>query len=457
MNRQSRLMIGVGAGVIAGIGYTLSPLTALCVPAIIALAVWAGEGLTGRERRWFVSVLAVAVVARLLIIAALFLSSDGRMPFETFFGDELFFKNRSVWIRNVGLGVPMSPADVIYAFEDVGISSYLYALALVQALVGKVPYGVHVINCACYLSAVLLLFRMVRPLFGGVAALAGMIVLLFTPSLFMWSISALKEPSYTLAAAIELIAAFELTRATTFRGRVLCLVGIVAGAIALESLRRGGSMVAIAGVGGGYFFGYVLPRPRLTLAAVVVVPLVLVGALMVPAVQARALDTARGWAFYHTGHVGSPGYSYRILDGRYYWNGRQLNDLSGTEAAQYVVRSYRSYVAEPVPWRIESRALLAYLPEQMFWYVLLALAPIGIAAGFSRDPMLTALLAAHAFGAVTVVAMTSGNIGTLIRHRGLVMPYLVWLAGLGLYEVVRTALDAAPVSETGESHAHGHS
>ena len=31
----------------------------------------------------------------------------------------------------------------------------------------------------------------------------------------------------------------------------------------------------------------------------------------------------------------------------------------------------------------------------------------------------------------TVVAMTSGNIGTLIRHRGLVMPYLVWLAGFG--------------------------
>ena len=42
--------------------------------------------------------------------------------------------------------------------------------------------------------------------------------------------------------------------------------------------------------------------------------------------------------------------------------------------------------------------------------------------------------------------MTSGNIGTLIRHRGLVMPYLVWLAGLGLYELVRIAVTTPPVS-----------
>ena len=30
-----------------------------------------------------------------------------------------------------------------------------------------------------------------------------------------------------------------------------------------------------------------------------------------------------------------------------------------------------------------------------------------------------------------MVALTGGNIGTLIRHRGLVVPYLVWLAAFG--------------------------
>jgi hypothetical protein len=450
-------MAALGTGAVLGVAYTLSPLAVICLPVIVAMCLWAGHGLDGRERRWFVAVLAVAVVARVLTIAALFLSSDGRMPFETFFGDELFFKNRSIWIRNVGLGASMSPADVIYSFEDVGISSYLYALALLQALVGKVPYGLHVINTTCYLAAVLILFRLVRPVFGGIAALAGMSVLLFTPSLFMWSISALKEPSYTLAAAIELACAVHVARAPTLRARLFWLLGVIAGAVALESLRRGGSMVALAGVFGGWFFGYVLPRPRLALATVALGPLLVIGALMTPPIQQRALDAVRGWAIYHTGHVGSAGYSYRILDGRYYFDGRRLYTMPAPEAVVYVINSYVSYVTEPVPWRIESRALMAYLPEQMFWYLLLALAPLGILAGARRDPMLTMLLTAHAFGAITVVAMTSGNIGTLIRHRGLVMPYLVWLAGLGLYELVRSALDASPVPVTGDLHAHGHS
>lgn len=218
-------------------------------------------------------------------------------------------------------------------------------------------------------------------------------------------------------------------------------------------------MVAVIGVGGGYFFGYVLPRPKLTLLTVMLLPLCVAGALLIPRVQQRALDAARVWAAYHTGHVVSEGYSYHILDGRYYWERQRVYEMPATEAAAYVVRSYVSYVTEPVPWRIESRALLAYLPEQMFWYVLLALAVIGVAAGVRSDPMTTMLLAAHTWGAITVVALTSGNIGTLIRHRGLVMPYLVWLSGLGLYHLVRTAIATAPalVPVTGDMHAHGHS
>jgi hypothetical protein len=35
------------------------------------------------------------------------------------------------------------------------------------------------------------------------------------------------------------------------------------------------------------------------------------------------------------------------------------------------------------------------------------------------------------------VAMTSGNIGTLVRHRGLALPYLVWLSAVGACDLVR--------------------
>ena len=96
----------------------------------------------------------------------------------------------------------------------------------------------------------------------------------------------------------------------------------------------------------------------------------------------------------------------------------------------------KEYAVVPLPWKMQSRAALTYLPEQIVWYVLLALVPLGIAAGRRCDPQLTALLAAYAATAALLVALTSGNVGTLVRHRGLALPYLLWFSMLGACELV---------------------
>jgi hypothetical protein len=83
------------------------------------------------------------------------------------------------------------------------------------------------------------------------------------------------------------------------------------------------------------------------------------------------------------------------------------------------------------PWTIESRAALAFVPELMFWYCVLALLPVGLVAALRRDALVTAVLSAYAFGVGALVAVTGGNIGTLVRHRGLAVPYLIWLSAMG--------------------------
>jgi hypothetical protein len=179
-------------------------------------------------------------------------------------------------------------------------------------------------------------------------------------------------------------------------------------------------------------------------------PVVIVALLLVPPVQERLLGAVRSAAVYHGGHIGSSGYSYKILDPRYYHDGRLLWAMQWREAGQYVVRSVVSYVTEPVPWRAESAGLRAYLPEQMLWFVLLAFVPFGLIAGFRLDPLLTGLLASHAGALIMMVALTSGNIGTLIRHRGLALPYLAWLAGLGFCRVVNYLVSRQGVISHGD-------
>ena len=452
------LLAAASAGVALGLAYTLSPMTVICLPVLFFVARWAARGLSERERRWFVSLVAAAVLVRLMVIATLFLTADPGEPFATLFGDEQFFKNRTVWMRNVGTGVPMSSADIIYVFDDVGRSSYLYVLAYLQALVGVMPYGVHVINATAYIIGVLLVYRLVRPVYGAVAALAGLALLLFYPSLFVWSISALKEPSYTLVAVIELLCALHIVRGRHWWHRALAVAGAIAAAVALDSLRRGGLAVAAVGTVVGLAVGVAASRPRLGWAAIVAAPALVLALFLAPPIQDRVLQVVRRAAAYHGGHVGSDGYSYKILDPRYYREGRLSYALQPREAGAYVVRSVVSYVTEPVPWRSESRAMRAYLPEQMLWYVVLAFVPFGLVAGMRRDPVLTSLLAAHAAAIVMMVALTSGNIGTLIRHRGLVLPYLAWLAALGLCHVVRHSTPARPAplvgSQGSDPYAH---
>ena len=84
----------------------------------------------------------------------------------------------------------------------------------------------------------------------------------------------------------------------------------------------------------------------------------------------------------------------------------------------------------------QSRAALAYLPEQVVWYLLAMLAVAGALFGFRRDAIVTGLLVGHALVIAAAVAFTGGNVGTLVRHRGLALPYLVWLSGVGACELL---------------------
>ena len=64
-------------------------------------------------------------------------------------------------------------------------------------------------------------------------------------------------------------------------------------------------------------------------------------------------------------------------------------------------------------------------------YCVLALAPVGLIVALRRDALVTAILAGYAFAVAALVAVTGGNIGTLVRHRGLALPYLIWLSMAG--------------------------
>lgn len=438
---HTRTIAIVATGITLGFAYTLSPLTILMLGVLVAASYAASRGLSHVERRWFWCVMGTAVLLRLIAIAVLFLTADPSRPFASFFGDEELYKFRTVWLRNIGQGIPISPADVIYSFDSIGNTGHKYVLAFVQVLVGDAPYGLHLLNMTLCLCGMLALYRLARAAYGTSVSMAGLIALLFLPSVAFWSISILKEPMNVFMLTAELICAVFIVRAPQWWQKGLAAFGVVTFALAMESLRAGGVLTAAIGTIGGITLTWVLARGRRWMTALVLVPAAVVVLAMAPAVQDRALANLRRAAFYHAGHVLTPGFSYRLIDSPYYAERiLVLNAMPPEDAGRFVVNALWNYMVQPLPWKAESWALQAYLPEQFLWYVMALLVPFGALAGLRRDRLITSMLLCHAAAAVVLVALSSGNLGTLIRHRSLALPYLVWLSALGAQDCVRRYL-----------------
>ena len=423
----------VALGAALGAIYLLSPLLVITGSGFAVLIRWARQVQDPIERCILTSLLIAAIGLRLLAIAGLFLSTDHQaIPFGTFFGDEDYFIRRSIWLRNLALDIPISLADVRYAYDASIQTSFVWVLAALQMVVGPSPYGLHLVSVFLYVLGAMALYRAVRPGFGQPAAVMGLGLLLFLPSLFAWSISVLKEAVFLAMMGGLVWLTVTAARQAFWLRRVLAAALLLPVAVAAETIRDGGFVVAGLGTLGGVLLGLMWARRRPALVMVIVAAAAVPTMLSIDSVRDRVDLLVTNAAIRHWEHVHAPGHSYMILEPEFYVDRPLPGDLTPVAAARYALGGLAAYVIVPAPWQMTSRAELAYLPEQLLWYGMVLLAPFGVLAGFRRDPFLTAILSVHLVMAVLLVAMTSGNIGTLVRHRALALPYLVWFSGLGL-------------------------
>jgi hypothetical protein len=308
---------------------------------------------------------------------------------------------------------------------------YMYFIAFVEALVGFAPYGLKILSVAMYVSGAVVLFRLARRTYGSGVALAGLLVVLFLPSLFAWSIAVLKEPPYFLIGALACTTAAATMRTGSTTRRVAGVLALCAAAGGLQSIREGSAIIAAIGLGGGMLLGWLARRPRATLVFAVAAPIAVVATLSRPATQLKAVQTIRAAATLHWWQVNTAGYSYQTLDPALYSDKTSIAAMTRGETSRFLVRSAVDYLVVPAPWTIESRAALAFVPELMFWYAMLALLPIGLVAALRRDAGVTLVLACYACALAAPVALSDGNVGTLVRHRGLALPFLIWLSAAG--------------------------
>ena len=429
------------AGGLLGVGYAASPLTVWFLGSVALLCVWGIRGLSVRERQWVLGLLLFAVAARLLLVALLFLTTD---PFEpkSFFwdGDGIYLKQRAEWIRSVWLGNQIAPIDYDRAFfRGYGWTSYIYVIAYVQYWLGESPYGIHLLNVFLSLSVAVVLYRLVRKAYGKTAALIGLVLSLFMPTLLLWSVSALKESLYVFLIMLGLVGTVTVVRGPSMTRRMLGLCAVIISFATIDGVRFGGEIVLGAGVAGG-LFGAVTAR-RLWVAVLVLALLPFVGyrLMQTDVVYSRVQPQLQWLALQHIGHVKTEGNAYKLLDERFYVDAARddmIATWTPTEQLRYFVKATASFITVPLPWQARSTTEILFLPQQIIWYLMVLFAVVGSVSGLRRDPFVTCMLLAIVVVGSVAVALGSGNIGTMVRHRDTVVPFVVWLSAGGAVATV---------------------
>ena len=448
-------MLTIGGGLLLAVAYTASPLGLLFLVATPLLCLIAGRGLPGDERRVLTTILASALMARLLVVIGMFLAGiphHSDLAVGALSGDEAYNLARALRIRDIMLGFGGTHYDYFVAIDEYGRTSYLELLTRMQLAFGPAPYGLRLFNALLFTTGAAVLFRIVRPAFGATAAFMGLVGVLFLPSVFYSSISLLKESLYFLATSVLLAAAVRLLRGRGMAGTLVAIAAVAASLWVLDDLRRGAIVLATAGIGTAIVMRLAFvsrQRAAWALAAAVVVASV---AVTQPPLSDRVLEGVTQAGRQHSGHVFTVGHAYKLLDTGFYMNpttpASSSITLTPPQAARFVMRALVSFVLTPLPWQAASRGELAFLPEHLLWYLLLATVPFGLVAGWRRDPLVTAVLIGFVLPTALVLALTNGNVGTLLRLRGLVTPYLMWIGVLGMC-VIGEALVARRLGTTG--------
>ena len=444
---------GAIAGLVLAVLWSASPLFVLALAGSAALLIVARRGLDPREQRTLVVLLSSALALRFLFIGAALVSDTpllNDLAVGGLRGDDAYYLSRAIRARDVALGITHGRYDFFVITDEYARTSYLQLLTILQVLFGPTPYGMRAVNGLLFVTGAAILFRLVRPGFGSGASFGGLVVLLFLPSLFASSVSLVKESVYFMATTLLLTAAVSILRRSTNRAMVGGLALAAVCLFVLEDMRRGALVLAIAAMAIGLILPVMFATRRRAIASLAAVTIGIAVAMAQPAMRARAVGAITSAAKTHAGHVFTTGHAYKLLDeGFYSIPGTPAAwplELSDDQALRFVVRAFVSFLVTPLPWEMMSVSELLFFPEHAVWLLMIVFAPVGVVAAWRHDRRVTSLLLGWIIPTAAALAMTTGNVGTLLRLRGLVTPYLVWFAVLGALRIAAWVVHSRPAA-----------
>jgi hypothetical protein len=300
-----------------------------------------------------------------------------------------------------------------------GKEGFYYLLAALYRVLG--PHRVAGLAVNALLSAALvpLMYDTTRRLFGSEAARYAPPLIVLVPNLLIFSSQLLKE-----AAILFLIAVIiNCTTRLSERFSVVSLVILGSGVCLLLTFRAWVALVLLAGVLGSVGFARrdFIAGFGAGVSAVVVVAAVLAFGL--------------GYSGYRTASKANLREAQAVRESTSVGVGSGFDaeaDVSNPVAAlSYLPRGLLAFMLGPFPWQIGRATQLAVVPDLLVWWFLLPSLWRGVRQGGSLVGRRILVVVLPAFAVSSLLALSVGNFGTVVRERAQPLLILVPVVALG--------------------------
>ncbi|UCB56952.1 MAG: glycosyltransferase family 39 protein [Candidatus Omnitrophota bacterium] len=339
------------------------------------------------------------------------------------FGDSAFTTVRSWWIAQYFSGTPLKDLVFQSTFGDYGHSGYLYIMGLYYYLFGFSPVSVSLINCIASVLTGILFYFMAKEIAGIKQAKIVASLVIFFPSLILWSITNLKDSMFIFFTAVILWAFMQVT----IIKKNGYLILLIAAAFLQASFRKYIFIPTIAILGLSYLIMKKKTKYILLVASVLIVT------LLVTKFDLR--EPIYKLIGYHRGVVHSGGFVYRLFDDWIYQRGSPIAELSNLSIIKGLFKGWFHFLLEPFPWKISSTFSILAFPQMIVWYFLLPFSIIGLFFQLRHNWQKSLVFIMYFLSIGSILILTGGNVGTDFRFRDILTSIFILFAGIGICRI----------------------
>ena len=432
--RSASIVVAVQALSLALLGVALAVVVARDQAAAVPVALvglvlgWGLVRLLYRHSAWqflvplFLAAFAIRIVAAVVVDPFLVSTYKDVQYVGFLFEDDRAYDKIAWAVTRIWAGA----LPGIARSDEYLLNNYTYTMAGLYALVGHELLAAKFVNCFFGAMVPSLAFSLGKEIAGVGAGRFAALASAFFPSMILWSVLNLKDMPVVLLIVACMAGTLRFARAPGLGVAAATLVAFVC----LENLR----LYAF------FALGWLMPvtffvanraawRRRLavgvpfTLAVLSLVYMTnqsqWLGLRYLTPKRAEALDYSRGFG----SGVAESGIQLESIPRTE--GGWQIQLVNAPKVLPYVLFA-------PFPWAARRPRELALIPEMLAWYAVLTLAVLGLVACRRERWREMFMLVSYGGGMVLIFSLIEGNVGTIFRHRAMLMPPTFALAGLGL-------------------------